>query len=188
MNIFYLDRDPVLAAQYHTNKHVIKMVLETAQLLSTAHRVVDGIDNKLPDTDTRFKPDRDDVLYLATHISHPSAVWARATVGNYMWLYALFLALLQEYTHRYGKTHACNKLKDYLRYPPAKIVGSSFSDPPFCGPREIWTDNLDSRPSIVECYRLYYATHKIDGWSHDLARVETQWLDRSVPEWLKIPA
>jgi hypothetical protein len=91
MNIFALDHDPKKAAEYHIDKHAIKMILETAQLLSTAHHILDN----------EPKPG----LYQPTHANHPSAKWARETSGNYIWLLDLGFALLAEYRRRYGKTH-----------------------------------------------------------------------------------
>ena len=83
MNIFYLDEDPILAAQMHCDKHVVKMILESAQLLSTAHRLLDG--NKLAD---------ERGLYKATHINHPSSIWVRKSSENYYWLWNLYDQLL----------------------------------------------------------------------------------------------
>ena len=67
MNIFYLDRNPVVAAQMMCDKHVVKMILESAQILSTAHRVLDGDEHA------------DNVgMYKMTHKNHPSTIWVRA--------------------------------------------------------------------------------------------------------------
>jgi hypothetical protein len=95
------------------DKHCIKMILESAQLLSTAHRILDGEEYvgksasgrsarrwRLPDS-------RETILYSATHMNHPSAVWCRLSNNNYNWLFCHFVALLKEYTHRYGKIHKC---------------------------------------------------------------------------------
>jgi hypothetical protein len=87
MNIFYLHPDPKTAAKMHCDTHCVKMVLETAQLLSTAHRELDG--DELSDRRG---------LYKSTHRNHPSAVWARANRENYDWLVGLFKGLLEEYT------------------------------------------------------------------------------------------
>ena len=84
MNIFYLDEDPVLAAQMHCDKHVVKMILESAQLLSTAHLLIDG--DELAD---------ERGLYKATHKNHPSSKWVRDSSENYEWLWNLFDQLLK---------------------------------------------------------------------------------------------
>ena len=111
MNIFYLDNDPVRAAKAHCDMHVVKMILEYAQLLSTAHRLLDG---KL--IGKKYELDRyNDVIYKATHRNHPSAVWARSNSVHYEWLYSLFIACCNEYTERYGKVHATDtKLRTIL--------------------------------------------------------------------------
>lgn len=85
MNIFILDNCPVLAALMQCDKHVVKMCLETAQMLST---IAGG----------PYKP---------THVNHPCTVWARTSHHNFVWLYAHGLALCNEYRHRYGKDHKC---------------------------------------------------------------------------------
>ena len=94
MNIFYLHPDPKKCAEMHLNKHCVKMILEYAQLLSTAHRVLDGDDYA-----NQYN------LYKATHVNHPSAIWVRQSCYNYSWLMQLLCHLCIEYTHRYGKVH-----------------------------------------------------------------------------------
>ena len=102
MNIFYLDPHPTVAAQQCCDKHVVKMILESAQMLSTAHRVLDKNDNEL--------------LYKEAHKNHPSTKWVRESHLNYQWLYAHFVALGEEYTARYGKIHvSIAKLKNFLK-------------------------------------------------------------------------
>ena len=113
MNIFYLHSDPHIAAKWHVDKHVVKMIVESAQLLCTAHRMNDGIK-----TEARSKTGRktwryimederrQEQLYQAVHYHHPSAVWCRETKQQYKWLYDLFKYLGHEYTHRYGKVHS----------------------------------------------------------------------------------
>ena len=113
MNIFYFDEDPWHAAKMQPDKMLVKMVLETVQILSTAHRVLDA-------------DDAENSLYKATHINHPCTVWARESSGNYEWLLKHFMALCAEYHYRYEKHHASyNKLAFSLSYLPENIaVGS----------------------------------------------------------------
>jgi len=90
MNIFYLDPDPATCARYHCDKHVIKMILESAQLLSTAlHVVHPGIAG----------------LYRPTHKEHPCAIWVRQGKESFEWLLKRTSWLGQEFTFRFGKTH-----------------------------------------------------------------------------------
>ena len=111
MNIFYFDECPVVSAEAQPDKMLVKMPLETAQMLCTAHRVLDGDDYA------------DSVgLYKEAYKNHPCTVWTRQSSGNYRWLYTHFLALGMEYTYRYGKTHASiSKLKNVLEPHPINI-------------------------------------------------------------------
>ena len=111
MNIFYLHIDQNECAKLHTDKHVVKMILEYAQLLSTAHRILDGVECKELTaagrriTRWRVESALDGMLYKSTHANHPSAVWTRKSKQNYVWLAKMLDALCKEYTYRYGKIH-----------------------------------------------------------------------------------
>lgn len=170
MNIFYLDNDPVLAAKYHCDKHCVKMILESAQLLSTAHRVLDGVEGiKISASGRKLKswilPDeRDQVLYSATHVNHPSAVWVRQSRNNYYWLESLLKALYNEYTFRYGKVHLVQqKLEEALLFAPDSLGNSPFTEPPQCMP-----DYCKIPGNAVAAYRNYYLNEKKDFavWNH----------------------
>jgi hypothetical protein len=180
MNIFYLDPDPVLCAQYHNDKHSIKMVVEYAQLLSTAHRVIDGTETvRLSKTGRKQKwfgldDNRDSLLYNATHMNHPSAKWCRDSAANYKWLYNLFCALCDEYTYRYGKVHLTDmKLRHVLSHVPKNISNKVFMQPWRAMPDDMKIDK-DSLAS----YRNYY----INGKSH-LSTWKGKINSRSIPEW-----
>ena len=129
MNIFHLDNDPVKAAQMMCDKHVVKMIVEYAQLMSTAHRVLDGelyLDKtKNGRNIKRWRVDgaaREELLYKASHVNHPSNIWTRKSSDNYRWLYKHFRALCKEYTRRYGKVHMTEeKLKGQLWFSPRNI-------------------------------------------------------------------
>ena len=176
MNIFYVDESPVIAAQSMVDKHVVKMILETAQLLSTAHRLLDGVEYvgtsasgrkakrwKLPD-------ERETVLYSATHVNHPSAVWCRENHQNYTWLFDHFLALITEYGYRYGKDHKCIDMVDALFNPPNNIPKKAFTPvTPAMAPEYIISD------CSVENYRNYYKRGKTH--LH-------KWTKRNPPEWM----
>ena len=146
MNIFYLDHSPIKSAQAMTNKHVIKMILESAQLLSTAHHILDG-------EASPFKAD----LYKMTHQNHPSAVWTRESYQNYTWLYDHFLALCEEYKIRYKKTHKTEKmLKDILNHTPIRIPYR-----PATPIRIAITNTQHHKPDAVASYRAYYEAEKL---------------------------
>jgi hypothetical protein len=164
MNVFFLDRDPMVAAQAHCDKHVVKMILESAQLLSTAHRVLDGTDGVLPD-------ERNDVLYKSTHKNHPSAVWVRRELDHYRWVHDLLYFLIGEFRYRYGKPHATERLQPYLLDAPHNIPMDGpfiMEDPPQCMPDD------SKNPDTVLAYRTYYAKHK-----YHIA----SWKRRGTPEW-----
>lgn len=156
MNLFYLDRDLRLCAEYHNDRHVVKMILEYAQLMSTAHRVINpGKCNQK--------------LYNLTHQNHPSAVWVRQSHQHYDMLYEMWRYLCEEYTFRYFKTHATDTLlKRVLSNPPRGTPSGCFVDPPQCMPPEYQRDD------VVDGYRAYYM-----GAKRDLA----QWTLRGRPEW-----
>ena len=144
MNVFYLDQCPVKSAKAQCDKHVVKMILETAQILSTAHRVLDG--------DERADADG---LYKATHKNHPSAVWARDNSENYDWLWQHMDALLKEYTARYHKTHKTERLLHHLWEHPKNITHGDFTPPPQCMPNDYQCSD-----SVV-AYRNYYQQDKL---------------------------
>ena len=172
-----LDHDEQKAAQYHCDKHVVKMILESAQLLSTAHRVLDGIVVEGKTASGRKKKvyklddERDTKLYSATHINHPSAVWARSSIENYNWLVDHFFALMQEYTYRYEKTHKCyGEISATLASPPKNLEEYDMTLMPSCmAPEYI----ISSDP--VTNYRNYYKVGKTHLHS---------WKKRNPPEWM----
>lgn len=140
MNIFYLHSDPKVAASYFYDKHKVKMILECAQMLCTAHIALGN----------------EDVPYKKSHLNHPSSVWVRANNENYQWLYNHMLALGEEYTKRYKRTHlTITKCKDILAVAPLNIPTGSFNEPPQCMPDEYKVDN-DS----VSAYWNYYEQDK----------------------------
>lgn len=182
MNIFYVDHDPQAAAQQMVDKHVVKMILETAQLLSTAHRLIDGEEyigkSKSGRNARRWRlpDDRDTILYSATHMNHPSAVWARESRANYGWLFQHFIGLLNEYTHRYGKVHKCANV-DFVgalsRFP------NNLSDKMMTAPTPAMPDDykvfVNGGIDALASYRKYYRVGKAHLHSYT---------NRDAPSWL----
>ena len=170
MNIFYLDPDPKTCAEMHVSKHVVKMIIEYAQLLSTAHRVIDGEEytdltaNGRRIQRWRLKGERELELYKATHINHPSAIWCRENHANYQWLYEMWSHLLKEYTYRYGKIHACAKLKDLLHTLPTNIKTGAFFAPTPAMPPELKVMAENPQPGrkydSLKSYHNYYNVSK----------------------------
>jgi len=137
MNIFILDPTPTLAAQYQCDKHVVKMTLETAQLLSTAIWLSGGIG-----------------LYKPTHTKHPCSIWAAASKQNFNWLVSHGVALAEEYRFRYGKTHACEKIIS-----ESAQQASLFSNAGLTPFAQAMPDSCkDTDP--VKAYRRYYIRSK----------------------------
>lgn len=158
MNIFVLSRNIRLCAIYHADRHVVKMILELAQILCAAHTVLDGV-----------KEIEEVPLYKLTHKNHPCTIWARSSSENYKWLYDLFYELCEEYTYRYKKTHLCStKFRDILAFVPKNIPIGPMTPFALAMPDECKTENA------IESYRNYYKTHK---------RHLCTWSKRDVPEW-----
>ena len=146
MNIFVLDKNPITAAQQQCDKHVVKMILESAQMLSTAHRILDG-----------DEPADKFGLYKKSHTNHPCSIWVRESNNNYRWLWIHMMALGEEYTHRYGKTHkSITKLGKLLERFPLNIPRGQMTK--FKLAMAQYPECMKEDP--IESYRLYYQTKK----------------------------
>ena len=170
MNIFYLHKDSTVAGQMHCDKHVVKMILEYGQILSTTYRLRHQYTKE--NGMTKFIPlsDKFDKLYKMAFVNHPSTIWARQSLQHYTWLYELFCTLCDEYTYRYGKIHmADTKLRDILKEPPQFIEDNGFVDPPQCMFDEYKCDDT------VQAYRNYYLGAK---------RSFLNYTRREKPEWI----
>ena len=185
MNIFILHEDPVKAAQDQCDKHVVKMIVESAQMLSTVHRMLDGSIEQRPSKSGKrilkyykLNDIREDVLYKAVHHNHPCTVWSRESCCNYTWHYEHFIALCEEYTYRYGRTHSTDtKLRKILKEIPKNI--------PRNAGRTAFKLAMSSNPECVvyglggtdavKSYRNFYKTKE--------KRFKMDWTKRKVPEW-----
>jgi hypothetical protein len=138
MNIFVLDQDPKKCAEYHLDKHCVKMILETVQLLCGVHWVVGS-----------------EAPYKLSHKNHPCAIWARECIENYVWLCDLGLELCKEYTYRYEKRHKSQDILEWciINTPNLKENGGLT---PFAlaMPIECKVGN------VIESYREYYMKEK----------------------------
>ncbi len=150
MNIFVLDLEPSKAAKFHADKHVIKLILETAQLLSTAVRL-SGID----------------FGYRITHQNHPCSLWTRKTRANFEWLKELGIALCEEYTYRYGKIHASESI---IRGAPNQIITAGPLTPFAQAMPEEYKNN-----DPVAAYRNYYLAEK-KNLLHYTKREKPEWI------------
>lgn len=180
MNVFFLDSNPETCAKAHCDKHVVKMIIEYAQLMSTAHRMLDGTEwTDRTANGRRIKrwkhPSEhfDAKLYKASHVNHPSAVWVRQSRANYDWLYSMWYNLCFEYTIRYGKVHATfEKLATALQFAPINIRDTVFSEPPPAMP-----DDCKIKGDSVASYKKYYIQEKA-GFA--------KWTKRQIPEWFNM--
>jgi hypothetical protein len=155
MNIFVLDNDVRLAAQYHIDKHCVKMVLETTQLLNNA--MIIG--------SPAYEP-----VYKQTHKNHPCSIWASESLDNFEWLAELGLALCKEYTLRYSKIHKCQSIIKGFRMQAKDLVLPKIGLTPYrlCMPDQYKVE------SPVESYRNYYRGDKA---------YIAKWTKRSQPDW-----
>lgn len=149
MNIFFLDYSPEKAAEYHCDKHVVKMIIETAQLLCNAHHW--------------YKSEIEN-CYAQTHVSHPCSIWVRKNDKNYYWAWALFYWLSIQYTRRYRRVHATTeRLLANLMPAPEKI--------PFelqiSSPAQAMPDEYRHVDPVI-AYRNYYLGEKarFAKWNH----------------------
>jgi hypothetical protein len=160
MNIFVLDQDPIKASKFLCDKHCVKMVLETSQILCT-------IRHKLCDTQP--------IPYRKAYENHPACIWAGKNMHNYTWLCQHGLGIASEYTFRYGKIHKCQQVisdcfsrAGYLDFPDKSAAITPFAQ---CMPEEYRCDDA------VQAYRTYYIKDK-------LVNIDCRWTKREIPKWL----
>lgn len=157
MNIFYLDHSPAKAAQAHYDCHVRKMILESAQLLSTAWHVL------LPQYAAGLS------IYRQTHVNHPSARWVRESGLHYSWLWDLGMALCGEFQYRWGKPHATEQVLRRLSPIPVP-VSPVWKDPPQAMPC------MYQHEDAVTAYRMYYKFGKAELLKYT-KREQPEWMD-----------
>lgn len=164
MNIFATSQCPIQCAQEMTNVHVVKMILESAQLLSTAHFVLDGVQ----------------VGYKPTHKNHPCAIWCRATTSNYKWLYEHFKALLGEFTFRTGKIHKSSEQLQALGRWPENIEAGPVQPFALCMPNEFAILGLFDQTKAYQAY----LNVKFAEWRSRDKPIKVEWTNRPMPSWV----
>lgn len=158
MNVFFLDRDIQKSAQAHCDKHVNKMILESAQLMASVHHMTDPEYAKsIPG------------LYRLTHKNHPDAVWARQSDEHYAYLYSLCMYLNEEAQWRYGHSKDHLSMSKIQMWPEPLLPSNGFTEPPKCV-----HDDFKGIADTVEAYREYYKRDK-----RDIA----YWTKRQPPDW-----
>jgi hypothetical protein len=171
MNLFILDDDLIKNAEYHVDKHVVKMILEAAQLLCSAHWVTQAIGftpRKVTPAETAVCKDSvTPDFYKLTHPNHPCAIWVRSSLDNFIWTYCYAAELNSEYGFRYGKSHKSMEVINRLSEPTLPKLGLT----PFAQamPDEYKHENA------VTAYRRYYAAEKSQLFA---------WKNRDRPDWL----
>jgi len=182
MNIFVLDHDHKKCAEYHPDQHQ-KLILESFQLLSSAHRMIDGEmiegvsqngrkkkEYKLPD------PKMDELVYATSHSGHPCTVWTKETADNYSWLHEHAKCLTEEFTYRTGKVHlSWEKLGKILATPPKGLTKTGLTE--FC---QCMPDEYKVEGDPVQGYRNYF-----NGEKQILQKRPAQWKKRDIPYWFK---
>ena len=155
MNIFFLDIDVKKCAKDHCDKHCVKMILETAQLLCGVHHTTNPVTDNIP--------------YKLSHKNHPCSIWTRESLTNYLYLCELGMELCKEYTSRYGKKHKSEEVIMWCIDNKPNIPDLGFTEPPKAMPDEYKV------PDVVQSYRNYYIAEKIKF---------AKWKNGHVPSWL----
>jgi hypothetical protein len=192
VNIFALDKDPRRAAEMHADRHCVKMILESAQMLCTAHwlgwaRLLKApklkqkqlqqwlYDNVPKDLQPPWK---------MTHVGHPCTQWTQRVWGNYFWHSRLGLALCDVYTERYGKVHKSLEVHRWLNRHIPPTFETSIENPVGMTPFAIcMPDDVKVPDDPVRSYRNYYVVHKarMARWAHSEKPV---WFNQNEQETL----
>ena len=138
MNIFYINEDPIIAAQELADDHIRKMQIESAQMCCTAHWETGGT-----------------APYKRAHKNHPSTIWTRQSIQHYRWLVKHGLEICSEFTKRYGKYHKTQEVLEWCQINEPNIPDNGFVTPPQCMPEEF------KRPNTIEAYKNFYVYDKI---------------------------
>ncbi len=156
MNIFYINKDPKIAAKELADDHIRKMQIESAQMCSTAHWESNST-----------------APYKRTHVNHPSTKWARQSIQHYRWLIEHGLEICYEFTKRYGKHHKTQDVLEWLRDNEPNIPNNGFISPPQCMPEEYKQDNT------LEAYKRFYTLDKVKIKKLDWKKLNNK------PKWIK---
>ena len=159
MNIFVFDKDPAVCGRALCSKHQ-KMILESAQLLSSAHHVLD-------------KEEAIKGIYKLAHLNHPSTVWTRTNGANYDWLFQAFEAMLDEFERRGGRRHKSGELLILLKNKPKNIPKGKLQVPLVAMLEEFRLNDGKTWEDVIASYKNYYVK----------AKTFAAWLNTRPPEW-----
>lgn len=157
MNIFYINEDPIIAAQELADDHIRKMQIESAQMCCTAHW----------ETGT-------EAPYKRAHWNHPSTKWVRESIQHYNWLVEHGLEICDQFTKRYGKLHKTQSVLEWLKQNKPQISDNGFTPPPQCMPEEFKMEDT------IEAYKNFYINDKIK-----IKKLTYNKLNNK-PEWINI--
>ncbi len=192
MNIFVLHLNPYICAQMHCDKHVIKMIIESAQMLYTCCLICGiighDIDELIMTAPVTAKGSHG---YRVTHRNHPCCKWLRESIANYHWLIKMSKELCRQYTRRYGKIHATEQHIDWLSYvcpniPDKSITPFAIAMPEYCKQAAVITQPHDLSPmdhiqsthklDVIKSYRNYYIIEK----------QFAKWTNSNIPQWYQM--
>lgn len=142
MNIFILDKDPIIAAQMLCDKHIVKMPLETAQLLCIVFRVLSTVGSQ--------------ILYKLTHHNHPCSIWSRQSQANFSWLVDYGIAICKEYSFRYNKIHKSEKVIYWCRDNQSRLL---FKESKLTTFAQVMPEQYKGK-NAKKAYRAYYLHEK----------------------------
>ena len=171
MNIFILSFCISECVRWMFDCHIVKMPLETTQLLYNAHH--HSGDTELIDNCAPFNKSGTRRGYRKTHLKHPCSRWVIESIENYRWLVEYGLALCDEYEYRYGREHFVRHHIEWLRDNEPNYGGDEMTDFYFCGPDEC------TRGDVIESYRCYYQRKKDQGIKM------CGWKRRRKPYWIE---
>lgn len=205
MNMFITDVDHKLNLMSYCDVHVRKMITEQAQMLSTAHRILDGVKGSLlvySKKEKKFilkqygfvlrhlgEEGSTPALYLKTHENHPNNLWIRKSIMNYRYAYHLFTTMLDEYEYRFGKKHESSKLRHSLKQVPRNLKTIKMT--PF-----VWDQSYQYIDNVTDAYKKIFVD-KFREWSLSNAMlingdknpvrkrlVDISWTKRDIPEFI----
>ena len=175
MNIFVVDNNPVDAARSLCDKHIVKMPVESAQMLSTTHRVLDGTEyielsaNNRRIRRWRLDDEREGLLYKASFMGHPCTKWTMQSHSNYLWHTKHAMELCREYTRRYGRVHKSQEVIEYCEYHLPKNINKGTQTPFAMAMPDEYKEN-----NAVQSYRNYYLGEKVE---------IAKWKNAEIPYW-----
>lgn len=161
MNLFLLSLNITLLAAMHCDKHIVKMPLETTQMLYCAFWILEGEPKKAPNGG-----------YKKTHVNHPITLWVRECKANYIFTCKVGLELCKEYTRRFNKIHATEKHLKWLSKNIPKLFLNNIIDEitlfPQAMPEEYKFRNPTKNQDVVKAYIRYYIFEKMSfaKWNH----------------------